>query len=1506
MRSETAEAAAAATRAQLVGHVPAPPSKHNAGASDVLQGSVFAYGVSTAIAVVDLQSSEVIGVLHEGDSGGTVTCVRWFPGCHDASSRAAGAGASHLRLAAGDTSGPRVPVGPGARFWRCCWPPAPLLLLDPRDGARVWAREWHGAALTCLTRDPLDQTHVCACGEEGAIVSLRFLNPRAERVEVKQYALRTGAGSAAAVRCCFLARTRELLFVMCEAEVVIFDLELGGPVSRIARPPRLAAFSRILDVQAERSLPRSSQGDGRGSGVDFLLCLHTDGCLSVWSCYQSKALQGPLHGPHAVTAGSELIPSAVALPPKRLSSRKSRDDGGAAAGAGDAAEDVDTSRSAQTALGSTAVAPRQESLVVAVVTADCRVWTWDIDWAPAPGPAAAKQAVPPVALSLPKRLPTPRLVSLQAALPQGVTSFAVCPTPVAAGPGPAAFRAMVTVAAVTGNGMVNVLTLRMGLGGQLLPVISVSLEVHKEVIRGLRWLGSTPRLVSFSCKKEQHGWRNCIILTDMQSRASLPFREVGPEISPMLAVRSSPSGRYLLILFRGAPAEIWVVGATAAPQRVRVLDLPFTCVEWVLPSDAAHAPDTPSKWAKWSLPAPPGPRAPSAPKGEDAQSADAEYPEERLAFALADGRVGMLAVKGRRIADTQPRRPSWGLLAGSECVGMALAAWGTNVLLGDAEGNLLRWDTSTGRSSSLATGMGPVRKVQVAPCGLMVPRHAGPPSMWDPIAKVAVLFSSGQWGIWELDARSSIRPVPVTSQLDAEGAGSVRMTGLYWLPLPRPGGTGGMLAAATEDTSLAFISLLENSAAPGASTPKTAPSTPSAGLRGDVMEAFTDVASETACSFPQSRPATILALPPAAVKFLRLLLLLGVPADMLQPGRIERLFERDEPTADWHPLPPQVSGQRPSDDDDHTVSEAEPPGAEEALPAQEGGPSLEPELPGDVPHQARDAEAELWGLFPHDCRHPASMPPAQPGSGAEVAAHQPHDRQPEPSPPSSPSVDQTREPPASLGSSLRNVLLNAYPHRRSTNSNDEPRSTLGDSARQGTTSPDDAAPPPVEAPPSGGEPLMLLRLIQDLLRLLRGRLLSASQLALYESVCSSRRLSMCAADPPTEPKPARPQLAARELAARMELAAEVSSNLDEAAFWAHLVPTLEGAMESRHDTTAPPRSPPELSMHLLELPGPHAHAPSAADSPTPTTPPRDPSSALPTPAPYAAEPAAAPSAPPGSGTLWSPAAVLQAARQRSQWHERIARDGAVGASTSSLSQEILQERQVLQYVTLGDFEGAVGFLLASTPEQTTRYFRNALCTISLAAATSASSAATSSLHIQAAKVVAANTAAMGDAQLGVPLLCSVGLPTEAATLLQDSGLWRHAATLAAAQLAGAERSAVLERWAEHVLEVEGGLWRAVGLLTAGGCHRAALRALTEEGRADGAAAYLEICLLLGVHAERDGRDARLSPGSSEACDTSRHSEPPALGSVDVAAAQFAEYVSGLLGEFACCVRANAL
>ena len=39
---------------------------------------------------------------------------------------------------------------------------------------------------------------------------------------------------------------------------------------------------------------------------------------------------------------------------------------------------------------------------------------------------------------------------------------------------------------------------------------------------------------------------------------------------------------------------------------------------------------------------------------------------------------------------------------------------------------------------------------------------------------------------------------------------------------------------------------------------------------------------------------------------------------------------------------------------------------------------------------------------------------------------------------------------------------------------------------------------------------------------------------------------------------------------------------------------------------------------------------------------------------------------------------------------------------------------MLEYVALGDYQTAVGFLLASTPDRSARYYRDALCTIALA------------------------------------------------------------------------------------------------------------------------------------------------------------------------------------------------
>jgi hypothetical protein len=124
---------------------------------------------------------------------------------------------------------------------------------------------------------------------------------------------------------------------------------------------------------------------------------------------------------------------------------------------------------------------------------------------------------------------------------------------------------------------------------------------------------------------------------------------------------------------------------------------------------------------------------------------------------------------------------------------------------------------------------------------------------------------------------------------------------------------------------------------------------------------------------------------------------------------------------------------------------------------------------------------------------------------------------------------------------------------------------------------------------------------------------------------------------------------------------------------------------------------------------------------------------------------------------------------------------------------VLQEKRVLEYVALGDFQTAVGFLLASPPDRSQRYYRDALCTLGMAfacglqqaallgpssggggiggqagpgaGATAAPAGATAALEadstartlfVQAAKVITANAASVGDTLLGVPLLCSTG------------------------------------------------------------------------------------------------------------------------------------------------------
>ena len=89
--------------------------------------------------------------------------------------------------------------------------------------------------------------------------------------------------------------------------------------------------------------------------------------------------------------------------------------------------------------------------------------------------------------------------------------------------------------------------------------------MHKDVVRGVRWLGPSSLLASFSSEKSSGAYCNRLVLTDVRTRLSLPFREVPSEPSAMLGIRASVSGRYILVLLRAAPSEIWMVLSPPEP-----------------------------------------------------------------------------------------------------------------------------------------------------------------------------------------------------------------------------------------------------------------------------------------------------------------------------------------------------------------------------------------------------------------------------------------------------------------------------------------------------------------------------------------------------------------------------------------------------------------------------------------------------------------------------------------------------------------------------------------------------------------------------------------------------------------------------------------------------------------------------------------------------------------------------------------------------------------------------
>lgn len=1515
-------------------HLAGPPAKANRGAAALFGGQLLAYAAASAVVVVDVQRMAAATTLAGAHRQAAVSALAWHPGGGPREPRAA----AQLRLASGDEEG-RVMVwnvntgaviaaledpwasafgtATGARRPEGGGGPAPgrppvvglawatasssvlavllapcvLLLWDYRTGGIVWRKDFGASeAFTSLQVDPLDRRRLVLCGSKGSFIVLSLTNPAADKVKHQQYQVDIGTGGT--LRCAF-SETQDLLFLLLQRELIVFDLEYGQPAASSPLPASRAPLDDLLGCYGHAAAGKPL----REGGIDVLYCSHRDGSVSVWqrharlltySCLGATKLMpaalkfGSAPTLLALTAGlwHGLSVQQDASAAADLTSQASLLNGGSArrppgmarrVASGSDVISVQRTGSGQAAAGSrgsldaggsgtACCGAKQEasghSVLLMGVASDGRVWQWQLPLLSGTLPDGKPSTLSPA--------PKPELLGLLHTLPQRVTAFSASPAPVAL---PATPGVVAPVAAATASGTIELLAVQQG---ALLPLQlgpTASLAAHPGPVQGVRWLGGFARLVSHSTEKVAGGYRNTLLITDVRNRLSLPFRQVPVDPVPLGGVRTSPSGRYLLLLFRGAPSEIWSVGGGAAPTRLRQVDLQFTAVEWLVPAEAGPGSSGGQSWSA-------SPRAAerAAAGYPFAAEAGEEAPEERLAFSLADGRAGLLGIRGRRISDTRPRRPAWQALANGDFRAVALGSWGNSVLLGDAEGTLAHWDTASGRCAMLETGMGRVHRIL-----------AGPPAAasWYPAAgavqaRLAVLFASGLCAVYDLDQQGELRPTHVTGAAWAARIG--RTADVQWLPLPSPVGAGTVLAASLEDGTLALFDTVHTMEVRPRRTRM---------LRYQAM-LHAAAPSEAGASQPHAwgllaGPPPVAApplLPRAWGLLLRLLLQRGLPEAVFRElGALaaalagsatqassrtlqaEQALERLEGEL-WSRLPRacQAAWEKLQQRSEAGEAPAEAPELRQLLEAFAAGTEEEEEAgssvldlaaPGATPVSPTSRDA---GSTQRDEAAAAALGLASRAGSATVGSGR--------------RRSELASTFKSLGGAFKGIAKDMASVSKS-----QLKTLAGAGGRQQQ---------PFVTAVAG---------ISDGYEHSPSRAAFTSLVAVLHAIATAR-------DQPALLSPAEltaygAVLASHRTADRMAFAAELMGDEAEAAFWRRLPATLawlQHALESsrRRSSSGRASSTDDATRGASSgLSRTTADSSSAAGN----RPPLGGSShggsvhgGGPSPK-FAAGAAAAAASAGGSSSggrrLWEEGLELAEARERSGWHEQMSRRVFENS-------EDLQEKRVLEYVALGDFQTAVGFLLASPPGRSTRYYRDALCTLGMAFAcglqqaggtagallASAGAAAAAggapedsaarTLFVQAAKVITANAASVGDTLLGVPLLCSTGQHADAASILQDSGLWRYASALVAHSLKDVERAAAMERWAGHVAAAEGRPWAAAGLLVAAGALKSALQLLRQHCVPDAAVALVAACRDAGLPLHQAAGAAGSSAGPAGA------------------------------------------
>ncbi|XP_042427978.1 WD repeat-containing protein 11-like isoform X3 [Zingiber officinale] len=780
-----------------------------------------------------------------------VTSVRWTPQplLRDLSSHE-DPFTSHLRLAAGDRQG-RIAIwdlrSRQVLLWLdleassssssgrmgiqdLCWVrsdswllaaihgPSLLVLWDTVTGRCLWKYDASPEYFSCIRRDPFDARHFCTLGLRGFLLSAIALSGGdGGSVSMQDHRItgisdsssdlqkleKDSSGSASSLspahalfplffaRLCFSPVSKSILLATFPKELIVFDLNYGTTLSAIPLP---RGFSKFMDLVPDQDR-------------DLVYCAHVDGKLSIWKRKEGEQL-------HILCGMEELMPSiGTSVPTPAVLALTLRQSESSVQNIGRVftnPSDIQTSlvedpsnSQASLAEDDTLSKILNKEIDAALKTClisisdDGKIWNWlltserDVSDSTKEQVSGNGTNSPSITLKLTE--PVSMKISLMGQLhllSSTLTTLAV-PSPsltatlARGGNNPA--PAVPLIALGTQGGTIDVVDISAS-------AVAVSFSVHNNPIRGLRWLGNS-RLVSFSygqVNDKGGGFTNRLVVTCLRSGLNRPFRLLQkPERAPIRALRASSSGRYLLILFRDAPVEVWAM--TKTPIMLRSLALPFTVLEWTLPSAPRPIQSGPSRESLASKEQISTPNTSANTSSTEAKVANSDSTvddtSESFAFALVNGALGVFEVHGRRIRDFRPKWPSTSF-ASSDGLITAMAYRLPHVVMGDRLGNIRWWDVTTGLSSSFNTHREGIRRIKFSP---VVPgdRSRG---------RIAVLFYDNTFSIFDLDSSDPL----ANALLQPQSPGTLVLE-LDWLTRRTDRNEPLVLCIAGADSSLRLI-----------------------------------------------------------------------------------------------------------------------------------------------------------------------------------------------------------------------------------------------------------------------------------------------------------------------------------------------------------------------------------------------------------------------------------------------------------------------------------------------------------------------------------------------------------------------------------------------------------------------------------------------------------------------------------------------------------------------------